>query len=115
MGPDDRGGAMTDFDQGLALGRPSVWRDGLQGITEATQAPFALPAGTVTFLLSDIEGSTRLWEAYAKEMAHAVPAHYALLCDAVGRHGGCQTGGAGRGRQHRGSVLPRVGRGGGGA
>ncbi len=88
MGPDDHGGAMTDFGRGLALGRPSVWRDGLQGIAEATEAPFALPAGTVTFLLSDIEGSTRLWEAYAEEMAHAVPAHYALLCDAVGRHGG---------------------------
>jgi hypothetical protein len=40
MGPDERGGAMTDFGQGLALGRPSVWRDELQGIAEA---PFALP------------------------------------------------------------------------
>ncbi len=79
---------MTDFGYGLALGRPSVWRDGLQGIAGATEVPFALPAGTVTFLLSDIEGSTRLWEAYAEEMAHAVPAHYALLCDAVARYGG---------------------------
>jgi predicted ATPase/class 3 adenylate cyclase/DNA-binding CsgD family transcriptional regulator len=79
---------MTDFGQGLALGRPSVWRDGLQGIAEATQAPFALPAGTVTFLLSDIEGSTRLWESDPAAMARAVPAHYALLCEAVGRHGG---------------------------
>ena len=79
---------MTDSGQGLALGRPSVWRDGLQGIAEATQAPFALPAGTVTFLLSDIEGSTRLWESDPAAMARAVPAHYALLCEAVGRHGG---------------------------
>jgi class 3 adenylate cyclase len=27
-----------------------------------------LPAGTVTFLLSDIEGSTRLWEADPEAM-----------------------------------------------
>jgi predicted ATPase/class 3 adenylate cyclase/DNA-binding CsgD family transcriptional regulator len=79
---------MTDFGQRLALGRPIVWRDGLREDAEAIEAPFALPDGTVTFLLSDIEGSTRLWEAHAEEMAQAVPAHYALLCDAVGRHGG---------------------------
>ncbi len=33
----------------------------------------------MTFLLSGIEGSTRLWEAYAQEMARAVPAHYAAV------------------------------------
>ncbi|HEY8814863.1 MAG TPA: adenylate/guanylate cyclase domain-containing protein, partial [Candidatus Dormibacteraeota bacterium] len=79
---------MTDFAQGLALGRPIVWRDGLQGIAEATDAPFVLPDGTVTFLLTDIEGSTRLWEAHPEAMAQAVPAHYALLSEAIGRHGG---------------------------
>src|SRR5260221_825587 len=54
----------------------------------STAATFALPAGTVTFLLTDIEGSTRLWETHADAMAQAVPAHYELLSDAVGRHGG---------------------------
>ena len=49
---------------------------------------FELPAGTVTFLLSDIEGSTRLWESDPEAMARAVATHYALLSDAVGRHGG---------------------------
>jgi predicted ATPase/class 3 adenylate cyclase/DNA-binding CsgD family transcriptional regulator len=47
-----------------------------------------LPAGTVTFLLTDIEGSTRLWASHADAMAQAVPVHYALLSDSVGRHGG---------------------------
>jgi predicted ATPase/class 3 adenylate cyclase/DNA-binding CsgD family transcriptional regulator len=51
-------------------------------------ATFALPAGTVTFLLSDIEGSTRLWQDEPEAMARAVPEHYALLQEAVARHGG---------------------------
>ena len=75
---------MTDFGQGLALGRPLIW-----GPVEGDQtATFALPAGTVTFLLSDIEGSTRLWQDEPEGMAVAVPEHYALLGEAVARHGG---------------------------
>jgi predicted ATPase/class 3 adenylate cyclase/DNA-binding CsgD family transcriptional regulator len=67
-----------------ALGRPLIW-----GPVEGDQtATFALPAGTVTFLLSDIEGSTRLWQDEPEGMALAVPEHYALLEDAVARHGG---------------------------
>jgi predicted ATPase/class 3 adenylate cyclase/DNA-binding CsgD family transcriptional regulator len=60
----------------------------LAGIAQNSETTFALPAGTVTFLLSDIEGSTRLWEAHPEEMAEAVPGHYALLAEAVGDHGG---------------------------
>jgi predicted ATPase/class 3 adenylate cyclase/DNA-binding CsgD family transcriptional regulator len=79
---------MTGSVDGLALARPNQWGDGLPGVAQESEAPFALPAGTVTFLLTDIEESTRLWEAHAEAMAQAVPAHYALLSDAVGRHGG---------------------------
>ena len=50
--------------------------------------PSPLPAGTVTFLLSDIEGSTSSWEAEPEAMARAVPLHYAILADAIARHGG---------------------------
>jgi predicted ATPase/class 3 adenylate cyclase/DNA-binding CsgD family transcriptional regulator len=50
--------------------------------------PFALPAGTVTFLLTDIEGSTRLWERAADVMPAAVARHYAILDEAVADHGG---------------------------
>jgi class 3 adenylate cyclase len=60
----------------------------LRGIDEANESTFALPVGTVTFLLTDIEESTRLWETQAEAMAQAVPSHYSLLSDAVGRHGG---------------------------
>jgi predicted ATPase/class 3 adenylate cyclase/DNA-binding CsgD family transcriptional regulator len=79
---------VTGFIDGLALARPNIWGDGLPGVSEQSEKTFTLPAGTVTFLLTDIEGSTRLWEAHPELMAEAVPVHYALLADAVGRHGG---------------------------
>lgn len=79
---------MTAFRHGLTLARPIIWDGGLTGIADTQERAFTLPVGTVTFLLSDIEGSTRLWEAEPEAMAAAVPAHYAILADAVGRHGG---------------------------
>ena len=38
-----------------------------------------LPSGTVTFLFTDIEGSTALWERDRGTMAAAVERHIALL------------------------------------
>src|SRR5262245_61574943 len=49
---------------------------------------FSLPAGTVTFLLTDIESSTRNWEADRAAMAPAVARHYELLDQAVVEHDG---------------------------
>jgi class 3 adenylate cyclase len=50
-----------------------------------------LPTGTVTFLFTDIEGSTSLLhdlgaERYAEELAE----HRRLLRAAFARHGGCE-------------------------
>jgi class 3 adenylate cyclase len=47
-----------------------------------------LPTGTVTFLLTDIEGSTALWERDPEAMRAAVARHEALLTAGVERHGG---------------------------
>jgi predicted ATPase/class 3 adenylate cyclase len=47
-----------------------------------------LPSGTVTFLFTDLEGSTRLWEADRQAMAAAVARHDALLDDCIRRYGG---------------------------
>ncbi len=47
-----------------------------------------LPVGTVTFLLTDVEGSTRLWEANQDETAAAIARHYEILDAAVGAAGG---------------------------
>jgi class 3 adenylate cyclase len=41
------------------------------------------PSGTVTFLFTDIEGSTRLWEDYPDAMPEALARHDAILRDAV--------------------------------
>jgi class 3 adenylate cyclase len=47
-----------------------------------------LPAGTVTFLLTDIEGSTRLWETVPEAMEEALERHNRLLAGVIGGHGG---------------------------
>ena len=47
-----------------------------------------LPAGTVTFLLTDIEGSTRLWETVPDAMEVALELHNRLLGDVIAGHGG---------------------------
>lgn len=47
-----------------------------------------LPSGTVTFLFTDLEGSTRLWEADPDGMPAAVARHHELLDGAIRTHGG---------------------------
>jgi class 3 adenylate cyclase len=38
-----------------------------------------LPSGTVTFLFTDLEGSTRLWEEHPEAMRAALAEHDALI------------------------------------
>jgi predicted ATPase/class 3 adenylate cyclase len=47
-----------------------------------------LPTGTVTFLLTDIEGSTALWERAPAAMQQAAARHDALIEAAVAEHDG---------------------------
>src|SRR3712207_3266864 len=51
-------------------------------------SPQAPPVGLVTFLFTDIEGSTRLWERDAAAMGLALERHNAILGDAIRAHGG---------------------------
>ena len=72
---------------------------------------YALPTGVVTFVLTDIEGSTPLWEAHPAAMAEVIARHHETAADIVEAHGGRMPV-AGRGRQHalrfaRASELPR--------
>jgi predicted ATPase/class 3 adenylate cyclase len=48
----------------------------------------AAPSGVVTFLFTDVEGSTRRWEADAEGMRAALAAHDEVLRDAIQAHGG---------------------------
>jgi predicted ATPase/class 3 adenylate cyclase len=50
--------------------------------------PVELPAGTVTFLLTDIEGSTRLWETAPDAMEVALERHDRLLTEVIERNRG---------------------------
>jgi predicted ATPase/class 3 adenylate cyclase len=47
-----------------------------------------LPSGTVTFLFTDLEGSTRLWEEYPDAMRDALARHNELLREAIEGHSG---------------------------
>jgi predicted ATPase/class 3 adenylate cyclase len=49
-----------------------------------------VPTGVVTFLMTDVEDSTRLWEAAPQAMASAIGRHYELLSEAIERHGGAR-------------------------
>ena len=48
----------------------------------------SLPTGTVTFLFTDIEGSTPLWEQMPEAMAEAVARHHRILRGAIESNGG---------------------------
>ena len=48
----------------------------------------SLPEGTVTFLFTDIEGSTPLWEQHPDLMAESLQVHNQVLYQAIDAHGG---------------------------
>jgi predicted ATPase/class 3 adenylate cyclase len=47
-----------------------------------------LPKGAVTFLFTDIEGSTRLWQQYPLAMASGLARHHAILNETITAHAG---------------------------
>lgn len=56
-----------------------------------------MPSGTVTFVFTDVEGSTRLWEEHPGEMQDALARHDAIVRGAIESHGGSVVKGAGDG------------------
>ncbi|MBL8096689.1 MAG: adenylate/guanylate cyclase domain-containing protein [Anaerolineales bacterium] len=57
-------------------------------ITPADQVSGALPTGTVTFLFTDIQGSTPLWEQHPEAMKLAVAVHHTALREAIAAQSG---------------------------
>lgn len=51
-------------------------------------SPSTAPSGVVTFLLTDVEGSTRLWDLAPRSMDEALRRHDAILGVTIAEHGG---------------------------
>ena len=66
-----------------------------------------LPSGTVTFLLSDIQGSTRLWELSSEAMASALARHDSILGSIISERGGTVVKSRGEGDSFF-AVFPRA-------
>ena len=65
-----------------------------------------LPSGTVTFLFTDIEGSTQRWEQHPQRMRAALARHDAILHTAIAAHGGAVFKTAGDGFQAAFATAP---------
>jgi class 3 adenylate cyclase len=61
----------------------SVWHSAC--VSAGSAGP---PSGVVTFLFTDVEGSTRRWEADADAMRAALAAHDEVVRSAIQAHGG---------------------------
>jgi predicted ATPase/class 3 adenylate cyclase len=80
-------------DLAVLLSESFTGAAGCSGPAAAPDAPGGageaeVPAGTVTFLLTDIEGSTRLWENAPAAMEVALERHNHLLTEVIEDHGG---------------------------
>src|SRR5574341_1700982 len=67
----------------------------------------SLPSGVLTFLFTDIEGSTRLWEKYPVQMRADMVRHDVLIETCVAQHGGVIVRPRGEG-DSRFAVFPRA-------
>ena len=57
-------------------------------MAEPAHSAQRMPTATVTFLFTDIEGSTKLWELQRESMGAALARHDVLVRDSIQRHGG---------------------------
>jgi predicted ATPase/class 3 adenylate cyclase len=67
---------------------PLRWGESPVDMSSTEETAVHLPVGTVTFMLTDVEGSTLLWESAADAMGAAIRRHYRLLDAAIALHGG---------------------------
>ena len=82
---------VGDSDAGTMVGLEidsAIRRLLVDEVSGPDPAGFALPTGTVTFLLTDVEGSTQRWEQAPAAMESAIPRHYQILDEVIAGHGG---------------------------
>src|SRR5512132_1704892 len=75
---------------GTTTGSPGGQAEESPGIVERVRADVSLPHGTVTFLFTDIEGSTRLLQELGDEYADVLAEHHRMLREEFARHGGVE-------------------------
>ncbi len=56
--------------------------------TQTSQHSTTLPAGTVTLFMSDVEGSTRLWEEESDAMSESMSRHDTLVAENISKYSG---------------------------
>jgi predicted ATPase/class 3 adenylate cyclase len=71
-----------------ALAAPPAVPGGAVPAAAEGAAAMGLPQGTVTFLFTDLEGSTRRWETHPAGMRDALARHDAIVRGAIESHGG---------------------------
>ena len=86
-GPDHTYQQSRAHRQGLAMVATGL-ESHQQPLTPCNNPPPDLRPMTLTFLLTDVEGSTRLWEAHHEAMERALARHDRLVSQAVAHHGG---------------------------
>jgi len=77
-------------------GQREIFLEAARGLRSADQISFArepteipaLPTGIVTFLFTDIEDSTQLWESAPEQMKVALQRHHVILQEAIASNGG---------------------------
>ncbi len=77
-----------DDGQGLGVSLIEVAKRSSRRAALGHTAAMAVPTGNVTFLLTDIEGSTRNWDASQSDMRAALSRHDELLARDIRDHGG---------------------------
>ena len=86
----DPGGELARLEEAVLLQKPELdWHAPQEPPTvPADVPPAALPSGVVTFLLTDVVGSTQLWDRHPAEMADALAMHDEIIRNAVATHDG---------------------------
>ena len=80
--------AYRDYRDRYRALATSLGLRGAYGVGRGDAMTAAAPSGVVTFLFTDVEGSTRRWEADADAMRAALLAHDAVLRTAIEGHDG---------------------------
>jgi predicted ATPase/class 3 adenylate cyclase len=75
---------LVALEEAIVLQKPELdWLPTTAGASRPASATADLPSGTVTFLFTDIEGSTRLWEEHPEAMQDTLVRHDQILREAI--------------------------------